>query len=214
MFGTQNNANQKQAVNTNMQQRENQRERQRENQKEKLREQERTREVKQGSVTRDFQFQKQKERIEQILQRPRSQEYIAAMDMMDFLSSDDEAIIERLKENIGEEFVEELQEMTDEEIFEMITQAFHDEFAELETNQDDELQAVLSKCYIEGCDCHGIDQYGHILAHYQAKAELPEDLERGRMVFRAHADRCLCVEVYKTCCRVISRSGDVEVVKK
>jgi hypothetical protein len=202
MFGTQNNINQNQSVSTNMQQRENQRE------------QEQTKEVRQGTVTRDFQFEKQKERIEQILQRPRSQEYMAALDMIDYLTSDDEAIIERLKENMGEEFVEELQEMTDDEIFEMITQAFHDEFAELETNLDDELQAVLSQCYIDGCDCHAIDQYGHILDHYPSNQQLPEDLERGRIVYRTHAGQCQCVEVYKTCCRVISRSGDVEVVKK
>ena len=202
MFGTQSNTNQQQAMHTDTQQRERQRE------------QENTKEVQQGTVTRDFQFEKQKERVEQILQKPRSQEYLAALDMIDYLTSDDEAIIERLKENMGEDFVEELQEMTDEEIFEMITQAFHDEFAELETNLDDELQAVLSQCYIDGCDCHAIDQYGHILNHYNENEKLPEDLERGRMVYRLHAGNCQCVEVYKTCCRVISRSGDVEVIKK
>ena len=201
MFETQRNMNQHQAMNTDGQQRELQRE------------QETTTEVQQGTVTRDFQFDKQKERVEQILQRPRSQEYLVALDMIDYLTSDDEAIIERLKENMGEDFVEELQEMTDEEIFEMITQAFHDEFAELETNLDDELQAVLSQCYIEGCDCHAIDQYGHILNHYKVNETLPEDLERGRMVYRTHAGNCQCVEVYKTCCRVISRSGDVEIIK-
>ncbi len=202
MFGTQDNMNQQQSLNTETQQRE------------KQKEQEHSNDVQQGTVTRDFQFEKQKERVEQILQRPRSQEYLAALDMIDYLTSDDEAIIERLKENMGDDFVEELQEMSDDEIFEMITQAFHDEFAELETNLDDELQAVLSQCYIDGCDCHAIDQYGHILNHYNESEKLPEDLERGRMVYRAHAGNCQCVEVYKTCCRVISQSGDVEVVKK
>ena len=202
MSGMQNNMNQNQAISTNMQQRE--------NQKEQVQE----REIQKGSITKDFQFEKQKERIEQILQRPRTQEYMAALDMIDFLSSDDEAIIERLKENMGEEFVEELQEMTDEEIFAMITQAFHDEFAELETNLDDELQAVIAQCYVEGCDCHAIDQNGYILAHYESNKTLPEDLERGRMVYRTYAGRCQCVEVYKTCCRVISKCGDVEVIKK
>ena len=201
MFGTTNNMNQNLATNTNMQQRENQKE------------QEKVKEAQQGTVTRDFQFEKQKERIEQILQRPRSQEYMAALDMIDYLTTDDEAIIERLKENMGEDFVEELQEMTDEEIFEMITQAFHEEFAELKTELDDELLAVLSQCYVDGCDCHAIDQYGHILNHYPSNEKLSEDLERGRTVYRLHAGQCQCVEVYKTCCRVISRSGDVEVVK-
>ncbi len=170
--------------------------------------------VSQGNITRDFHFEAQKERIDQILQRPRSQEYMAALDMIDYLSSNDEAIIERLKENMGEEFVEELEEMTDEEIFEMITKAFHDEFAELETDLDDEMIAVLSKCYIDGCDCHAIDQYGHILDHYRNSDRLSEDLERGRMVYRGCADKCQCVEVYKTCCRIISNTGDVEVIKK
>ena len=199
-FGTQTNTNQQ--VGTNTQQRE------------KQREKEQTREAQQGTITRDFHFETQRERIEQVLQRPRSQEYMAALDMIDFLSSDDEAIIERLKENMGEEFVEELQEMTDDEIFAMITQAFHDEFAELETNLDDELLAVLSQCYVDGCDCHAIDQYGHILSHYNSKEKLPDDLERGRMIYRSHAGQCQCVEVYKTCCRVISHNGDVDVIKK
>ena len=201
MFDTNNNVNYNRTQTTNMQQREKQRER------------EQNAEVQKGTVTRDFQFEKQKERIEQVLQRPRSQEYMAALDMIDYLSSDDEAIIERLKENMGEEFVEELQEMTDEEIFSMITQAFHDEFEELEAELDDELIAVLSRCYVNGCDCHAIDQYGHILRHYPANETLPEDIERGRIVYRSHADRCQCVEIYRTCCRVISRSGDVEVIK-
>ena len=198
MIRTQSNMSQQQA--TNMQQRENQRE------------QERNKEVQQGTITRNFQFEKQKKRVEQILQKPRSQEYMAALDMVDYLSSDDEAIIERLTENMGEEFVEELQEMTDEEIFELITQAFHDEFAELETNLDHELIAVLSQCYIDDCDCHAIDQYGNILDHFNSEQQLPDDLERGRSVFRSRVGRCQCVEVYKTCCRVISHSGDVEVI--
>ena len=190
--------------NTNQQQRENQRERQKEQ----------TFEKNEGFIKKDFHFEKQKEQLEQILQRPRSQEYLVALDLIDYLSTDDEAIIERLKENMGEDFVEELQEMSDEELFEMITQAFHEEFAELETNADGELQAVLSRCYIDGCDCHAIDQYGHILDHYESSKRLPEDIERGREVYRKYANQCQCVEVYKTCCRVISRSGDVEVVRK
>lgn len=200
-FGVHSNTNEQQMMNTNIRQAEKQKERKN------------VKEVRQGTITRDFQFEVQKERIQQILQKPRSQEYLAALDMMDFLSSDDEAIIERLKENVGEDFVEELQEMTDDEIFAMITQAFHDEFAELETNLDEELIAVLSKCYISGCDCHAIDQYGNILEHYETKKELPDNLERGRKVFRDRAGKCQCVEVYNTCCRVISSSGDVEVIK-
>lgn len=166
-----------------------------------------------GVVTRDFQFVKQKERVEQILQKPRTQDYLAALDMIDFLSSDDEAVIERLKNEMGDDFIEELREMSDDEIFEMITQAFHEEFAEMETNLDDELLGVLSKCFIEGCDCHAIDRNGHILSHYESDKTLPDDFERGRAVFRSRADQCQCVEIYRTCCRVISRSGEVEVVK-
>lgn len=193
-----------QAVASNTQARENQRE----NQKEQ------TNTVRQGTVTRDFHFEAQKERIEQILQKPRSKQYMMALQMVDFLSSDDEAIIERLTETMGEEFVEDLEEMTDEEIFEMITKAFHEEFAELETNLDDELLAVLSRCYVDGCDCHAIDQYGHILNHYKSTEKLPEDLERGRMVYREHFEKCQCVEIYRTCCRVISSNGGVDVIKK
>ncbi|MDD6657109.1 MAG: hypothetical protein PUE95_07460 [Lachnospiraceae bacterium] len=198
------NMNTNQAVGVNTQARENQRENQREQ----------TNGVKQGTITRNFHFEVQKEQIEQVLQKPRSKQYMMALQMIDFLSSDDEAIIERLTESMGEEFVEDLEEMTDEEIFEMITKAFHEEFAELETNLDDELLAVLSRCYVDGCDCHAIDQYGHILSHYKSSEKLPEDLERGRMVYRDHFEKCQCVEVYRTCCRVISSSGGVEVIKK
>lgn len=168
----------------------------------------------QGSnITKNFEFKPQKERIEQILQRPRSHEYLAAMDMIDFISSDDETIIERLRSNLGDDFVEELEEMTDDEIFEMITKSFRDEFAVLETNLDDNLIAVISKCYIEGCDCHAIDKEGTILEHFEKDKHIDEDLERGRAIFREKNYQCQCVEIYKTCCRVISYEGDVEVVK-
>lgn len=204
------NKNTQQAMNTGMRQNEMQRGQQREQQAQK----EQTREARQGVVTRDFKFEAQKERNGQILQQPRSQEYLAALDMIDFLSSNDEEIIERLKDNMGEDFVEELQEMTDEEIFEMITQAFHEEFAELETNLDDELIAVISQCYIDGCDCHAIDSNGSILEHYNKNQKLPDDMERGRQVYKSWGDNCKCVEIYRACCRVISNSGSVEVVKK
>ena len=72
MFGTQRIMNQQQAINADTQQRERQRE------------QENTKEVQQGTVTRDFQFEKQKESVEQILQKPRSQEYLVAHDMMNY----------------------------------------------------------------------------------------------------------------------------------
>ena len=192
-----------QAVNMAAQQ--NTKERRLENQKE----------AKQGTVTRDFNFEKKKEKVEQLLQRLRSQEYLTAIDMVDFVSADDEEIIERLMENLGKEFVEEMQEMVDsvEEMIQMITDAFHNEFSEMEINLDDEMIAVLSKCYIEGCDCHAIDQYGNILDHYREDEHLSEALERGRKIFREHSGECQCVEVYKTCCRIVSRSGDVEVIK-
>ena len=163
---------------------------------------------------RDFAFTAQKERVSEILSRPRSKEYLAAMDVIDYLSTDDEAIMERLRENMGEEFVEEIREMSDEDLFAMITESMKTEFAELETNLEDELLGVLSRCYIEGCDCHSIDKAGNIQDHYRSEQSLPEDFERGRKIFRAYRDRCQCVEVYRTCCRVIDRDGSVEEIKK
>lgn len=201
-FETNSFVRQQQNVNTDINQRENERQR------------EQVSERQQGKPAGNFQFEVQKERIEQVLQRPRSREYLAALDMIDFLSSDDEEIISRLKEQLGTDFVEELEEMTDEEIFEMITQAFHEEFEELETNLDDTLIAVLSTCSIRGCDCHAIDQEGHIIEHYYKNKKMPEDLEWGRKILSTHQNKCQCVEVYKTCCRLISFHGDVTVIKK
>ena len=190
--------------NTNQQQRENQRE----NPKQQ------THVKNEGFITKDFHFEKQKESADQILQKPRSQEYLVALEMVDYLTSKDEEIIERLRESMGDEFVEELQEMTDEEINEMIAEAFAEEFEEVEDEGEDELQAVLSECYISGCDCHALDSHGFFLDHYKTYDKLSEDLELGRKIFRQHKEKCLCVEVYKRCCRVISITGDVQVIDK
>ena len=168
--------------------------------------------VRQGVVNGDFQFTKQEKKASQTFERPRSQEYLACMDMIDFLSKDDEEIIERLKENMGEEFVEELQEMTMEELVEMISKSMRDEFEELETTFDNTLIGVLSKCYITGCDCHAIDSEGRILAHYAVGEKLTPELSRGREIFLNHAETCRCVEVYKQCCKIISATGEVETV--
>lgn len=185
--------------------------------KEKILDQEQFKEASenQGIINKDFSFLKKDIDAEQKLNQPRSKEYLVALDMIDFLSSRDETIIEKLRLEKGDEFVEEIQEMSDEEIYAMITDTFHEQFAEIEKEISDNLIVVLSKCYITGCDCHAIDSEGHIIEHYQENKQLPEEYEFGRSVYHSRwNDNCACIEVYHYCCRVISFDGSVEVVKK
>lgn len=155
-----------------------------------------------------FSFDEQQE-IDKELRKPRSRAYMEVFDAIDMLSATDEEIIAELKANMDEETAEEFSNMTAEEILEEIKLCFQEEFQNLQIEVESILCGVLSKCYINGCDCHAISSEGDILDHYSKIKAIPdENLERGRRVFRKYPD-CRCVEVYTDCCRVVSNDSTV-----
>ena len=77
-------------------------------------------------------------------------------DMVDLLSTTDEEIISKIKENLDEEMADEVLEMPVEEVKEEIRQSFTEEFETLQVEAESVLLGVLSQCYIRGCDCHAI----------------------------------------------------------
>jgi len=145
---------------------------------------------------------------DKVLRQPRSKTYMEVFEIIDLLSSTDEEIIARLKENMDEETAEEFLEMTDEEILAEIKASFREEFAALEVEVEEILHGVLSKCYITGCDCHAITPDGMILAHFKATESMPEELAKGRKIMKKYPN-CTCVEVYNDCCRVIQPDSTV-----
>ena len=156
----------------------------------------------------NFSFDKEQE-IDKELRKPRSRAYMEVFDAIDMLSATDEEIIAKLKANMDEDTAEEFSNMTAEEILEEIKLCFQEEFQSMEIEIKSILCGVLSKCYIDGCDCHAITSEGDILDHFEASKAIPdENLERGRRVFKMHPD-CRCVEVYTDCCRVVENDSTV-----
>lgn len=153
---------------------------------------------------------------DEFMRKPRSQTYIEAMQLVDMLSSTDEAVIERLKELVDEETVEEFRQMTPEEILEELRLSFEEEFeaAKLELKEapiPPVPTLVVCECYIDGCDIHAIDGHGNILEHYGVNQKVDDNVRRGREVYHQNKG-CMCVEVYPDCCRVIMEDGSVEKV--
>lgn len=156
-------------------------------------------------------------RADAVLRQPRSQAFLDAVAMIDLLSSADEDIIEKLKETVDEDTLEEFTAMTPEELYEEIMISFREEMEEREKKLEqlevkpEELEAVISRCYIHGCDVHAIDRSGHILEHFKTREKLPGNLEKGRELYHKNK-KCNCVEVYSNCCRIIQPDGSVVTV--
>jgi hypothetical protein len=153
---------------------------------------------------------------EEFMRRPRSQTYIEAIQMIDMLSSNDEQIMEKLRELVDEDTFEEFSEMSMEEILEEIKRSFEEEFAAAELEFKDvpvppRPQAVICKCYIDGCDVHAIDGFGNILEHYRKGAPLDDRLTRGREIYYLNPF-CSFVEVYPESCRVVNEDGSVKTI--
>ncbi len=185
-------------------------------QEQKQTEQERTN-MGGGSGARQFHFKfENNSHYDDFMKRPRSQVYLEAMQLVDMLSSTDEEVIERLKDLVDEDTLEEFKEMTPEEILEELRLSFEEEFAAAELEFKDvpvppRPNAVICKCYIDGCDVHAIDGFGSILQHYRRGANVGEDIDRGRKAYYSH-EGCSCVEIYPDCCRVIMPDGSVEKI--
>lgn len=161
-----------------------------------------------------FQFETvQVDDSEESLRRPRSQTYLDAIHMMDMLSSTDEEIIEKLKEVADEELIEEFKDKSVEEILEEIRLSIREELESREIPEENNLEGVISKCYISGCYVHSISSDGTIINHYTRTGnDIPPMLEPGRRLYEKINGNCSCIEVYTKCCRIIATDGSVEKV--
>jgi len=158
---------------------------------------------------KDFSFSfSHGDQLDNELRKPRSRAYMEIFDAIDMLSATDEEIIEKLKENMDEDTAEEFASMSVEELLEEIRASIQEEFQSTTIEIKSVLHGVLAKCYIDGCDCHAISAEGDIIDHYNKSESLPENLQKGRAVFRKYPN-CRCVEVYSDCCRVISYDSTV-----
>ena len=151
---------------------------------------------------------------EESLRRPRSQTYMDAINLIDMLSSNDEEIIERLKERVDEDVLEEFEGMSVEEILEEIRLSIQEELETKEIPEENNLEGVISKCYIGGCYVHSISPDGNIIEHYTEHGnDIPDVLAPGRTLYKKIGGKCSCIEVYTNCCRIIATDGSVETVR-
>lgn len=165
--------------------------------------------VKSGEKKSQFSFSYEKENeVDAELRKPRSRAYMELFDAIDMLSATDEEIIAQLKSNMDENTAEEFSNMTAEELLAEIKASFQEEFQNVQIEMKSILLGVLSKCYINGCDCHAISSEGDILDHYNKHEPLPEGMEKGRIVYNKYPE-CRCVEVYSNCCRVVNDDSTV-----
>lgn len=74
------------------------------------------------------------------------------------------------------------------------------------------LLGIVAKCYLgEDFEVHSLDMIGRIITHYRAGTPMPDGLEKARSIaFRGGYE---FIEVYADCCRAVSSSGEVSVIR-
>lgn len=91
-----------------------------------------------------------------------------------------------------------------------IISLLNNEFPELELKGY--LLGIVSKCYLGfPYEVHTLDLESNIINHFKNGEILPNRLECARNL--AMRGGYLCVEVYTDCCRVVSDNGNISVVK-
>jgi hypothetical protein len=74
------------------------------------------------------------------------------------------------------------------------------------------LLGYVSKCYLgDTYEVHTVNISGQIITHYKNGELLPDGMEKARSI--AMNPAYIFIEVYTDCCRAISKSGLVSVVK-
>lgn len=137
---------------------------------------------------------------------PRSKAYMETLYVADLLSSHDEEIINRLKNQVSENSIVELANMSSEDLENEIKDVVEEELSDL-----GELEGILCKCHISGCDCHEISPKGKILHHFKREEELPEHLADCRKLFQEYP-KCVYIEVYQEKL-VIVNSDSTTIIK-
>lgn len=147
-----------------------------------------------GSILSATQQQTQKQQTQQIdkmkldrlLRKPRSKEYMDAMHKLD-----------------AGGHVHNQQKVNE------IINTIRNEFPEIELSGI--LLGFVSICYLgKPYEVHTLDMTGQIIEHYKAGHPLPGGLEKARSIaLRGGYD---FIEVYVDCCRCISSTGAVSVI--
>lgn len=127
-----------------------------------------------------------KMKLDRILRKPRSKEYMDAMHKLD-----------------AGGHVHNQNKVND------IINAIKKEFPEVEISGI--LLGCVSICYLgKPYEVHTLDVTGEIIEHYKSGQTLPHGLEKARSIaIRGGYD---FIEVYVDCCRAISANGNVSVI--
>lgn len=152
-------------------------------------------EVKTNSILSATQNQQQKQavqvmdqmKLDRLLRKPRSKEYMDAMHKLDAGGHTHNA--------------RKVQEIID---------VIRNEFPEVELKGI--LLGYVSICYLgRPYEVHTLDLSGQIIEHYKSGQPLPNGMEKARSIaMRGGYD---FIEVYVDCCRAISANGSVAVIK-
>jgi hypothetical protein len=126
-------------------------------------------------------------KIDRLLRKPRSKRY---MDMMRCLDSGGHVHNRKQTEDI--------------------INAIQTEFPEVEISGI--LLGMVSKCYLgDNYEVHSLDATGSIIEHFRQGQQMPGGMEKARSV--AIRSGYEFIEVYVDCCRAVSSSGAVSVIK-
>lgn len=133
-------------------------------------------------------IQDNKLRMDRILKRKRSKEYMEALHQLD-----------------AGGHVQNQQEVNE------ILDVIRSEFSEVKL--DGVLLGFVSICYLGApYEVHTLDMAGNIITHYKSGQPLPNGMEKARgIALRGDYE---FVEVYVDCCRAISMDGRVSVIRK
>lgn len=127
-------------------------------------------------------------RLDRLLRRPRSKEYMEAMRRLDAGGV-----------HTGTH--------TADGVLEIVNKEFEDAAEIFDT-----LLGYVSKCYLGiPYEVHTLDITGNIIKHYKDGEALPGGLEKARGL--AIRGGYAFIEVYTNCCRAISEDGTVSVIR-
>jgi hypothetical protein len=139
------------------------------------------------SVSKQEMSEETKMKIDRLLRKPRSKRYMEMMRSLD----------------VGGHVHNRKQT-------EDIINAIQTEFPEVEISGV--LLGIVSKCYLgENYEVHSLDVTGGIIEHFRQGQQMPGGMEKARSV--AIRGGYEFIEVYVDCCRAVSASGAVSVIK-
>lgn len=137
---------------------------------------------------------------------PRSMVYVETMCGADLISRQDDEIITKLKDAVGDEAADEIVAMGTDELADEISDMIDEEVPE-----KDALIGVFCRCYIEGCDCHEITPEGRIKEHFSIGQELPAQADFCREYLKSN-ENCAFVEIYSDCMVAVSKDSTTEII--